>query len=88
MPEQVKTRTGTQQPEKKIGPFPGGIGVAICLNTIGMARVYSGDPAGIERAAAGKTTCWTFDNGPGSVPRCWFRWRSWSLRFGNRSTIG
>ncbi len=45
MPEQVKTRTATQQPEKKIGPFAGGVGVAIWLNTIetqdGPRRVRS-----------------------------------------------
>ncbi len=34
MPEQVKTRTATQQPEKKIGPFAGGVSVAVWLNTI------------------------------------------------------
>jgi len=37
MPEQVKTRTATQQPEKKIGPFAGGVGVAVWLNTIETA---------------------------------------------------
>lgn len=37
MPKQVKARTATQQPEKKIGPFPGGIGVAIWLNAIETA---------------------------------------------------
>jgi len=37
MPEQGKTRTTAQQPEKKIGPFSGGIGVAIWVNTIETA---------------------------------------------------
>jgi hypothetical protein len=45
MPEQVKTRTATQQPEKKIGPFAGGVSVAVWLNTIetadGSRRVRS-----------------------------------------------
>jgi len=29
-----KTSKATNRPEKKIGPFPGGIGVAVWLNTI------------------------------------------------------
>ena len=45
MPEQRKSGTTAQQPEKKIGPFAGGIGVAIWLNTIetvdGPRRVRS-----------------------------------------------
>jgi hypothetical protein len=34
MPDKPKSRFAPQQPEKKIGPFSGGIGVAIWLNTI------------------------------------------------------
>ncbi|MBI3468291.1 MAG: hypothetical protein HY000_35250 [Planctomycetes bacterium] len=34
MPDKPKSRSTGQQPEKKIGPFPGGITVAIWLNTI------------------------------------------------------
>ena len=37
MPETAKPRATAQQPEKKIGPFSGGIGVAIWLNTIETA---------------------------------------------------
>lgn len=34
MPDKPKSRSTAQHPEKKIGPFPGGISVAIWLNTI------------------------------------------------------
>ena len=37
MPETAKPRATAQQPEKKIGPFSGGISVAIWLNTIETA---------------------------------------------------
>ncbi len=37
MPEPRKSGTATQQPEKKIGPFAGGVSVAIWLNTIETA---------------------------------------------------
>ncbi len=34
MPEGTHTQRTQNRPEKKIGPYPGGIGVAIWLNTI------------------------------------------------------
>jgi hypothetical protein len=37
MPETAKPRATAQQPEKKIGPFSGGVSVAIWLNTIETA---------------------------------------------------
>ncbi len=41
----AKQKTSANRPEKKIGPFPGGIGVAIWLNTIeteqGPRKVWS-----------------------------------------------
>ncbi len=37
MPEERKPRATTQQPEKKIGPFAGGVSVAVLLNTIETA---------------------------------------------------
>ena len=37
MPQSTETKSRPNKPEKKIGPFPGGLGVAIWRNTIQMA---------------------------------------------------
>lgn len=34
MPRNASTRSTPNRPEKKFGPYPGGIGVAVWLNTI------------------------------------------------------